>query len=202
MAAALSLVEVEEDEEDLFEDLPVACFCAKEGCEIRLTEEMFVLTFVRPYRSEQGVTMVNTYPNGRLIEEPLFYCFSCWEEVKEDAQDACDDVPPMEEHGGLATCDICQSDIMEGETMAVETFGEMHMSQRCPSGQPTMTFDHPDEGSHVCIACIDNMDFEHVRPNFTDSIEVLQDEDYNTCTQGLQRRCWRDRSTCVHCPLK
>lgn len=192
----------EEDEEELYDDLPVACFCSKCEGEIRVTEEMFVITFVRPYMGELGVELIEVYPDGRRIEDAALFCFSCWEETKEDAQEACEDVPPMEEHGGLASCDICKSDILQGETMAVETMGEMHWSQRCPSGDPTIIFEPPDVGLHICIACVDNMDFEHIRPGFTDRIEVMDSEDFNTCHQGLQRRCWRDRSTCIHCPLK
>lgn len=193
----------EDDEDLLLEDMPGVCFCSKCEGEIRLTEEIFIVRFARPYLDDKGMLVTQEYtPEGRDIEEPHVYCFGCWEDIREDAQIATEDEPPYEVKEAITECYICKSSICAGETMALEVYGEFHTSKRRPNNQPSVVFETNAEPNHVCLDCVTQMDFDHIRPNFIDSIEVVDHDGFNTCEPGIRRRCWQDRSRCTHCPLK
>lgn len=198
----VEIIELDDDDENeaRYLDLPVACTCPSCGDDIRLTEEVWMISFARAYSAPQvGVFFNDLTPAGAQVGTPWFFCFTCWEEMKEAMHDSCEDEPPMEVVSAyvLLSCDVCESDVLAGESFALETFGEIHWSKRCPNGQPTMVFEALSESKHICLSCIDNTE-----DNELFQIEVADDDDYNTCTIGKQLRCWRDRSRCIDCPQK
>ena len=186
-----------EDEDALLDDQMVAAHCPKCGDEIRLTEEVFHISFVRAYSVPGSVSLQELGPHGQPVGKPFIYCFECWEEFKEELQEGCEDEPPIEDvhDQGLLECDVCHSDICEGETFALESFGEVHWSKRCPSGVPTMVFERMGDTTHVCIECITQIEEDN---QF--QLEVNDYDNQETCTVGRHLRCWRDRSRCIHCP--
>lgn len=197
MAQSLVYADDEIEEEDLLDDQQVAAFCPSCGDEIRLTEEAFHISFARAYQTTTGVELRELRPDGHPVGAPTVFCFECWETHKENLQENCEDVLPIADayDQGLLECDICQSDICEGETFAIETFGEIHWSKRSPNGETTMAFEHMSEGTHVCIDCISN-----VEEDDQFQLEVHDYDDQDTCVVGRHLRCWRDRSRCIHCP--
>jgi hypothetical protein len=195
---AQALIEEDEyEEEDFLDDQQVAAYCPGCGDGIRLTEEVFLISFARAYRTPAQVALREVKPDGLPVGMPWFYCFECWEVTKEELQEGCEDVLPIEDvyDQGLLECDICRSDICEGETFALETFGEIHWSKRSPSGMPAMALEAMGEAKHICIDCISNAE-----DNDQFQLEVHDYDDQETCAVGRHLRCWRDRSRCVHCP--
>lgn len=204
-------VELDEEEDDDYTDYitspPVGrCACCEDG--LHLTEELFLVTFAQPYLTAQGVVLATHGQDGQPLWEPLFYCFSCWENVKEEAQEACDNVPPVESVEGLLCCDICSSDICAGETMMTETFGEIHWSERTPNGVATPVFVPMSEASHICLACVASMDTEHIRPGLLEDLAPAAGLTVASCTTGIHGRCWRSENfnklnaNCTTCPHK
>lgn len=195
MAQNLIYEDEEEEEEDLLDDQPTAAYCPKCGDEIRLTEEVFHVSFVRAYQAPGGVELSALRPDGQPVGMPFVFCFECWETQKEELQENCEDELPIEDvhDAGLLACDVCKSDICEGETFALEVFGEIHWSKRSPSGSPTMMFQSMGDASHLCIECITQIEEE-------DNLEVCDFDNNETCVVGRHLRCWRDRSRCIHCP--
>ena len=189
--------EEEDDDEDLLDDQQVAAFCPSCGDEIRLTEEVFHIAFARAYQTANGVEIQELKPDGQPVGTPCIYCFECWENHEENLRDNCEDVLPIQDvyDHGLLECDICQSDICEGETFAIETFGEVRWSKRCPNGTATMAFEHLSQSVHICIDCISN-----VEEDDEFQLEVYDYDGQDTCAVGRHLRCWRDRSRCIHCP--
>jgi hypothetical protein len=189
--------EEDEEEDDLLDDQLTAANCPKCGDDIRLTEEVFHITFVRAYQGASNIDIKELRPDGQPIGVPFVFCFECWEQQKEELQDSCEDELPIEDvhDAGLLECDICHSDICEGETLALETFGEIHWSTRSPSGSPTMVFQRMGDSCHICIECITQVEEDN---QF--QLEVHDYDGQDTCAVGRHLRCWRDRSRCVHCP--
>lgn len=197
MAQDLAYTEDEEDEEDELNTEQVAAYCPHCEEPIRLTEEVFLISFVRAYQGPGGVEFKELRPNGEPVGFPCIYCFECWEDLKESLHEGCEDTLPIEDvrDMGVLECDICRSDVCVGETFALETFGEIHWSKRCPNGEPSMVFEAMSESLHICIDCISNIEQDD---QF--NLEVHDHDDLETCAVGRHLRCWRDRSRCDHCP--
>lgn len=196
------LEEIEEDDEEL--GLELALDCAKCGEPIHLTEEIFIFKIVRPIidRSLGQVHFYETDSTGALLEEAAVHCFHCWEETNEEATIACEDVPPVTHPDGLCTCDNCGSDINEGETMGIATYGEVHWSARCPNGEPEHAFESIGDDKHICIVCIRNMDLDHIRVDYAEHLAVREALPNETCSVGLSERCWRHNTCTNHCHRK
>ncbi len=185
------------DEED-FGDLQIVANCVNCGDDIRLTEEVFLIAFTRPYQTPEGVVFYELTITSVPIPVgvPCFYCFTCWEEQKEALQDNSEDELPIQEDDGkaLLECDICSSDICHGETFATETFGELQWSERSPNGQATVAFIPMGDASHICVDCISNAEEDQA---FQIQVSEVEDEEPITCQLGKHLRCWRDRSRCI-----
>lgn len=188
-----------EDEDDISADIVLDCI--KCGEPIRLTEELFIFKIARPFvdPTSRLVTFHEFDRNGVLLEEAAVHCFGCWEEVNEEAQVACDDVPPVTHPNGLCICDNCGSDINEGETMGLATYGEVHWSSKMPNGIPQHEFEEIGDSKHICIVCIHNMDLEYVRPDYAANLRVRDEEPNEACSDGLSKRCWRHGTCIAHC---
>lgn len=199
-----------DEEEDYGTGEPVA-MCVKCEDGISLTEEVFLLTIAQPFMNySDGIAtlvLIERDQSGVPFEEPAFYDFACWENVKEEAQEACEDTPPVQSDNGLLCCDICESDILEGETMAIETFGEIQWSERCPNNLPTHAFVPMSDGKHICIACLAAIDTDHIRPNLLSYLSMAAGMPcQEICLSGIHSRCWRPESineaptSCTTCP--
>lgn len=188
--------EAAEEEDATDDDLPVACQCTSCGEDIRLTEEVFLIAFTRAYKGSTSVTFNEFTADGTLVGRPQFYCFTCWEEQKEALQDSSEDELPIQEADGnaLLTCDICSSDICQGETFATETFGELQWSERSPNGHPTVVFTAMGDSHHLCVDCISNAEEDQT---FQIQVAEVEDPESLTCDLGKHLRCWRDRSRCI-----
>lgn len=204
MAFAISLADDEdEDEEDSEEllDATIVLPCIKCDEPIYLTEEIVIFKVVRPYLdpATRQVFFQDCDRRGVLLEEAAVHCFTCWEETNEEADLACEDVPPVTHPDGLCTCDNCGSDINEGETMGIATYGEIHWASRCPDGNPTPAFEPLADGKHMCIACLTNLDLEYIRPDFGAHLDVREQAPNTACSIGLPERCWRHNTCIDHC---
>jgi hypothetical protein len=198
LALALSLTPEEDEDEEDDEDLIAVLDCIKCGESIHLTEEIFIFKLVRPYmdRATGQVVFQDCDRHGELLEEAAVHCFTCWEETNEEAEVACRDVPPVTHPDGLCTCDNCGSDILEGETMGVATYGEIHWSDRQPDGVSTPAFEPLADSKHICIVCLNNLDLEYIRPDFAAHVDVREQSPNLACSLGLPERCWR-HGTCI-----
>lgn len=161
--------------------------CSKCADDVGYTDEVFLLTVVSPMVAPEGVLyQVLTSDDGDYLYEPQVFDIICWEEVEEDARNAAADVPPVLEPRAILDCSICESGIMQGETMALATFGEIHCSQRAPNRKSTNTFKvYSNEPRIVCLSCLRYID--------EDVVTMWQGEvqQGDECREGTHQRCWR-----------
>lgn len=180
--------EEDDDEEELSEESGICC--AECGSDLKLTEEIFLLRVVQPVRSPSGVQNVDILNQDEdYLYAPTFFCFDCWEELQEELQESMEDIPPVMDVGGIIECDICRSDILPEETMVVADFGELHWSERNPSGAYTIKFVEMQKDVHVCVSCARNMEESRSTPIW--ELEINPKPGLQVCAEGLFERCWR-----------
>ena len=115
---------VTDDNED--ELLPSGCTCCLCTNDIKLTDEVFLVRIVHPFIIETKLEYFDIVDDqGRYKYSPVFFDFECWEEESEEVQTIQEDVPPIEAMDGIILCDICESDICQGEAMGLVQFGEI-----------------------------------------------------------------------------
>ena len=194
------LREDEEDEED--DELELAetdIHCTQCEDPLHLTEEVFLLRIIRPYVEEGRHVHEDVLDgNGNFKHPPAFFCFTCWEEEQENLETIQEDVPPVADPRGILLCDICRSDILEEESVALLQFGELHLSQRAPNHKHSPTFVELDSGKHICTACLTHLEDTRTDPIWSEDIEPTPN--VSVCIEGIFSRCWR-YGTCT-CPQK
>jgi hypothetical protein len=185
------------DEED--ELLPSGCTCCLCTNDIKLTDEVFLVRIVHPFIIEEKLEYFDIVDSqGQYKYAPVFFDFECWEEESEEVQTIQEDTPPIEALEGIILCDICESDICQGEAMGLVQFGEIRLTGRQPNNSISSSFVGMADPTHLCIACITHLeDNQHV-PFWSNSIEPAPDLD--VCTEGVFERCWRG-GTCA-CPKR
>jgi hypothetical protein len=104
-------------------------------------------------------------------------------------QEVLEDVPPVVDVAGHLECDLCRSDILQGETLAVAHFGEIHWSERAPSGCHTPKFVEMQKDIHICISCLTLFEEGRSVPIWEGGIKPLPN--LEVCGDGLFARCWR-----------
>ena len=193
---AESLIDEDEDTELL--DTPTDLRCVQCGDVIHLTEEIFLLRIVLPFSTASGLMQYDVLNDrGDYKYEPAFFCFSCWEEENEDLQEKQEDVPPVRDSLGVISCDVCHSDVRQGELVGLVEFGELHWSTRSPNFRHTHTFDSLSNDKHICIACIHHLDTSRLQPLWPGEIEPTPG--VAVCTEGIFERCWRyGNCTCLN----
>lgn len=147
-----------EDEEEE-EEVPIAFQSRQEchGCHERLTytDEVFQLEVVEAVREngqvEYQALMVD---DGDFQFSPLLLHLECWESVLEQINELRQDEPPVESLAGILVCESCRSTIGSFEPFTSATFGEIQVSQRCPSGQPAEKICYLAPRQAICLACM------------------------------------------------
>lgn len=179
----------DEDEDDE-EGEPAGCLCVSCESELRIDEEVFLLRVVRASFDGTKLEYFDLIDDeGHYAYEPAFFNFGCWEEEHEQVQDIQEDVPPVQHDAGVILCDICESDILQGETMGLLEIGEVRVAERSPNNQRTAHFVPIGSAEHLCIACL-----KHLEDNRTDPIwqnEFEPAPDIEVCSEGILARCWR-----------
>ena len=101
-------------------------------------------------------------------------------------------------HEGIILCDICESDICQGEAMGLVQFGEIRLSDRQPSNQLSTAFVGLADAQHLCIACLTHLEDDQREPIWPDEIEPVPN--FDVCVEGIFERCWR--GTGCACPKR
>lgn len=188
-----------DEEEDSSKLMSAGCGCAICSNDIKLTDEIFLVRIVHPFLIEGKLEYYDIIDNdGRYKYPPVFFDFECWEDEEENIQTIQEDVPPVADPSGFILCDICESDICQGEAMGLVQFGEIRLSERSPNNQLSSSFMGMSNPQHICIACI-----AHLEDNQQDRIwdnEIEPVPDHEVCVEGLFERCWRE-GNCA-CPKR
>ncbi len=171
--------------------------CAQCEGEISFNEEVFLLRIVQAYYENGMLVHRDVEEDGEPRYEAAFFCFSCWEEEQESLEEFREDCPPVRDGNGLLACDLCESDILEEETVGLLLFGEVQKSERCPNGDATATFAAMSDGKHLCISCLHSLSNNRTNPLWPDDIEPAPGLD--VCIEGISERCWRyGNCTCAN----
>ena len=186
--------------EDEGEELaPSGCSCAVCMNDIKLTDEVFLLRVVHPFIVNNQLQYYDIIENnGQYKYPPIFFDFGCWEEEEEEVHGIQEDVPPVPDPSGVILCDICESDICQGEAMGLVQFGEIRLSERSPNNTMTSSFVGMSDPKHICIACLVYLEDNQSEPLWTDDIDPVPDHD--VCIEGIHERCWRN-GNCA-CPKR
>ena len=164
--------------------------CAKCLSDLLYTEDIFlvrVVTTTMENKALQYYDIIDTDGNARY--SPGFFCYGCWDELLEELKELYEDVPPVKDAAGFMSCDICDCDIREGETIGLLQLGEIHLSARCPNGKLTPKFVPTGQDQHVCVGCLYHLDAQAESSLWPEDIEVLPD--VFVCQEGIFDRCWR-----------
>lgn len=188
MAQNLEGAEFDDDEEELLPSSGCACtICLSD---IKLTEEVFLLRIVHPFIIDNQLQYFDVVDElGRYKYPPAFFDFGCWEEEEEEIQTIQEDVPPVLDRDGIILCDICESDICQGEAMGVIQFGEIRESERSPNNVASASFMAMAEPQHLCIACIMHLEDNQQDRIWQDEVEPVPH--HEVCVEGIFERCWR-----------
>lgn len=166
--------------------------CAECDTTLHLVEEVYELKVVTYQIIEDGLLCHDITTNGAFEYPPYYFNFDCWESMQEELREQVEDDPAakIEDQFGLIGCDICESDIREGEILGLARYGELRCSAKLPSGIQAIYFEPLDCDVHICVICLHNMN--HEVEYWPDGIEPIQGMD--VCWEGLSKRCWRRES--------
>jgi len=185
-----------EDEEELATS---GCTCAVCLNDIKLTEEVFLLRVVHPFIVDNQLQYFDIIDdNGQYKHPPAFFDFGCWEEEEEEIHVVQEDVPPIPDPDGIILCDVCGSDICQGEAMGLVQFGEIRLSERSPNNMLTSSFMGMSDPQHLCIACLVHLEDNQREPLWEGEIDPIPN--HNVCIEGIHERCWRS-GNCA-CPKR
>lgn len=147
---------LEEEDDDVLNNVfetERMCPCCQEY--IVYTDEVFILEVIE---AAQDGGSILTQPlldvDGDYEFEPYILHLMCWEEVLEQIREATQDQPPVECANGILLCSCCKSTIAAFEPFISARLAEIHVSRRCPSGNPTDTIETYGSLDPVCLACI------------------------------------------------
>jgi len=175
------------------------CGCAICANDIKLTDEVFLLRIVHPFIVDGTLTYYDIVEaNGDYKYPPAFFDFECWEDEEEEIRTIQEDVPPVQHYNGIILCDICESDICQGEAMGLAQFGEIRLSERSPNNILSASFVGMAEPQHLCIACLTHMEENQQDPIWPGEIEPVPN--HEVCVEGLFERCWREGQ--CYCPKR
>lgn len=165
---------VDGDDEDVILEEPTGCYCVQCTDEIDMVAEVFLLRLVRAFLNGgrlQHVDILNS--EGGYAHDPAFFCFDCWEAAEEELTEQLEDVPPLQHASGFILCDICQSDVLQGETVGLLSFGEIHWSERAPNNEHSPVFVDMDNGEpkHICIGCLYHLEENRDHPLWPEGVE-------------------------------
>jgi len=180
--------DTEEEEDESLE--PTGCYCGQCSNELEMVEEVFLLRVVQPYMVDGKLQHNDVLTHeGEFKYEPSFFCFDCCEEVLEELREMQEDSPPISDPHGILLCDICESDILQGELVGLAQFGEIHWSERAPNGRYSPVFVDMNDEKHICISCLHFMEGERDKPLWPAGVEPVPG--FEACEDGLFTRCWR-----------
>lgn len=143
-------------------------------------DEIFILE-VSEATMENGQFFMDVLHDdeGNYLYRPYVMHLECWEEAVEMIEEIVADNPPMECDNGLLLCHCCQSTIAHFEPFVSSQFGEIHVSQRSPSGMATETLERIGHMKPVCIACIVHVVDDHF-DEWEELVEMLPEYDRPT----------------------
>lgn len=181
----------DEDEDEVEEELLQSGHdCSLCSNHISLTDEVFLLRVVHPFVVDNNLNYFDIIDDlGFYKYPPAFFDFECWEDEQEEVQKIQEDVPPVRDPAGIILCDICESDICQGESMGLLEVGEIRLSERQPNGRASASFLTMGEPVHLCIACLAHLEDNQREPIWSDEIDPIPNHD--VCIEGLFERCWR-----------
>jgi hypothetical protein len=129
--------------------------CAHCGNRIFYTDEIFLLEIAEAAKEGNELSWEPLYcADGTYQYQPQILHLECWEHLRGQMEECVDDSIQYGAPGGVAKCGICDSHIGAFEAHLVSTFGELHLSQRCPNGQPRERVEKLGEEERTCLACL------------------------------------------------
>lgn len=189
--------DIDDDDDDARLDSGCTCASCKE--DIKLTDEVFLVSIVLPIMSNGVLTCFDVIDERNTYKyPPIFFCFECWESELEDVRTVQEDVPPMVAHDGVIRCDVCNSDVCSGESVGLIQFGEIRLTGRRPNNTLSASFQVLAEPEHFCIACLTHLEDNQREPFWHGEIEPVPD--LEVCVEGIFERCWRG-GNCI-CPKR
>lgn len=166
---------------------------------LHFAEEIFLVNVVQAAhnRSEVEFTPLMCEEGeyvGDFQYDPLFFEFSCWENVLESLKKMVENAPPVKHEESLMACDYCGSAICEWEILCTAYIGELHVSSRMPNGKPTSTFaPNSLEPFVMCIGCLALVQ-EYEVDLWDDTVSQVGE-----CSECTHARCWRWESCSCPC---
>lgn len=171
--------------------MPSGCVCVLCTSDIKLTDEVFLLRVVHPFIVDGKLTYYDIINHdGNYKYPPVLFDFSCWEDEEEEVKLIQEDLPPIQDEGGVILCDICESDICQGEAMGLVQLGEIRLSDRAPNNNLSASFVEIQDAQHLCIACLAHLEENQRDRLWPDEIEPVPN--HEVCVEGLFERCWRN----------
>ena len=180
---------LEEEEEEDEDSIPPhrqsgrECDCCGEG--LPYAEEVFVLE-VMEAAEENGQLfhdILRDDVEGDYLYRPYMMHIACWEEALEAIDEAIADRPPMEAEDPILKCSRCESTIGNFEPFVASTFGEISVSERSPSGQPSAVFEPMGNITPVCLMCIVHVVDDHL-DEWEELVELLPEDDDEEESEG------------------
>ncbi len=192
--------EEDADDDEVEEELQQSGHdCSLCSNHVKLEDEVFLLRVVHPFIVSGNLTYFDIIDDhGFYKYPPAFFDFDCWEDEQEVVEKIQEDVPPVRDPVGIILCDICESDICQGESMGLLELGEIRLSERQPSGCASTTFTVIGDPMHLCIACLTHLEDNQREPIWSDDIDPVPN--HEVCIEGLFERCWR--GTGCACPKR
>lgn len=175
----------DEDEEEVDEDELTDVECANCCGNIQLGADTVKLEMSYPYWDEAEAKVkywhiVDQFNEPRLA--PIFFCYECWESVKEEASERLGDMPPVEEQGAVICCDHCSSTIRIGEVCITEKLGELHRGRL----DATPFIENDGEPYLMCLRCAHEV-YDAAELQGYESV-MNQNGECRSCTAAT---CWR-----------
>jgi len=194
----------EEDEEEEEEGHPTELVCLHCMERIVTGEDVALFQLVEPWLSkEDGEVkyLILRDDNDEPLVEPVFFDFSCYEELEETIREQLEDEPPNVETHSVLECDYCGDSIRMGERCIAVDIGEVAFSPRTPTLKgvcsPTTTFLAAEGDLWVaCLTCA---------RRFLSAAGIEDSDLENTLAQGREckectaTKCWRHGRCMCRC---
>lgn len=130
------------------------CDCCGEW--LYYNDEVIVLEISECAKDPTGPKWQPIYgEDGDYQYAPYLMHLECWEEIIEEVKELLEEHEiGMEADHPVLPCWVCSSDIAAFEPYAAASFGELQVSQRCPSNKSVDRIQRMGHPKAVCLACV------------------------------------------------
>jgi len=155
------------------------CFCCED--DVNYGDECVELRLVYPssYNSQPTLLDALDEQSGEFTEDPLHFCFSCWDAHVEDLRETLKDIFVTRKRSIGASplrCAFCSTYFNWGDFVAYAAYGELDVSPRTNTTQFTPNkYEALENAELLCMDCIewinDNLEENIWTGLWTDEVE-------------------------------